>query len=199
MPLGLCGTVRLTVQEPNVLAVAEVTSSASKVTGVTANANGSFSRSFIIPALPANSYNVVASGALTSAGSVKTQVLNLTTNLTLSSTSGVPGSTIVISGQGFGANEQDISISYDNTALASGITADNLGAFTTSFTVPPSPAGRHSIVISGSTPGVAGGSNISFLATPGFTLSRKKRISRNDDEGQRIWIWSQRAEYRDNF
>ena len=139
-------------------------------TGITANADGSWNTSFVIPPLPANSYTLTASGAQTSAGSVNQRTLTLTTRLDLSANSGSPGNTIVLTGQGFGANDQGLTISYDNAAVVSGISTDVFGAFTRSFVIPPSTAGRHSIVVGGSTSGVSGGSDINFQVQPGFLL-----------------------------
>lgn len=139
-------------------------------TGIVANADGSWSTSFVIPPLPANSYNLTASGAVTSAGSVSERTLTLTTRLTLSANAGNPGITVVLTGQGFAANEQSLSISYDNVVVVSGINTDVFGAFTRTFVIPPSTAGQHSIVVGGSSSGVASGSDISFQVRPGFLL-----------------------------
>jgi hypothetical protein len=139
--------------------------------GIAANGDGSWSTDFAVPALPAGTYNIVASGSSTSAGSVRALPFTLSTHITLSANSGSPGATITITGRGFGANQQDISISYDGTVIATGIITDALGAFTTSLVVPPSPTGRHPIVVSGSGPGQARGSEIGFQVTPGITLS----------------------------
>jgi len=138
--------------------------------GIAANADGSWDRTFEIPPLPANSYNLTASGAQTSAGSVQGRILTLTTRLTLSVGSGSPGNTVALTGQGFGANEQGLSILYDNAPVVSGITTDGSGNFSRSFVIPPSTTGRHSIVVGGGSTGVASGSETSFQVQPGFLL-----------------------------
>jgi hypothetical protein len=138
--------------------------------GITANADGSWDTSFVIPPLPANSYKLTASGPQTSAGSIQERIITLTTRLTLKPESASPGNTVVLSGQGFGANEQGLSILYDDVAVVSGINTDGSGAFTRSFAIPPSTAGRHSIVVGGSGSGVASGSGINFQVRPGFLM-----------------------------
>jgi hypothetical protein len=139
-------------------------------TGIAANAEGSWDRTFDIPPLPANSYSLTASGSQTSAGSVQERTFTLTTRLTLSANTGSPGNTIVLTGQGFGANEQGLSILYDNAVLVPGINTDGTGKFTRSFEIPPSTAGPHRIVVGGTSSGVASGSETSFQVQPGFLL-----------------------------
>ena len=138
--------------------------------GIVANAQGSWDTTFVIPPLFGSSYQLTASGTQTSAGSVQELIFTLTTRLTLSASSGSPGTTIVLTGQGFAADEQGLSILYDNTAVVSGISTDGFGAFTRSFEIPPSTAGRHLIVVAGSDTGAASGSEISFQVQPRLVL-----------------------------
>ena len=139
-------------------------------TGITANAAGSWNTSFAIPAIPANSYELSASGALTPAGSIQKKTLTLLTHVALTTNSGPPGSTMAITGKGFGANEQGITVSFDGAPILSGIVADSQGAFTSSLVVPAATAGRHTIVVTGSS-GIALGSELSFQVVPGLTLT----------------------------
>jgi hypothetical protein len=139
--------------------------------GIAANADGSWRANIDIPALPAGSYPITASGSETSAGSVNNQTLTLAPHITLSSTSGAPGASINVTGQGFNANQQGISITYDGATVVSGITADASGGFTTSFTVPPSSGGSHPVGVSGSTAGGGGSPDISFQVMPSIALT----------------------------
>jgi len=138
--------------------------------GITANAAGSWSAPIELPPLPAGSYPITASGSQTSAGNVSNQTLTLAPHITLSSTSGAPGSDIRVSGRGFAANQQGISITYDGTTIVSGITADSSGTFTTSFVVPPSASGPHPVGIAGNAAGGGGSPDIRFQVMPSITL-----------------------------
>ena len=61
-------------------------------------------------------------------------------------TSGAPGSSIPVSGNGFAATA-DIAIKYDGTSVAS-VKTDASGVFSTTFKVPSGPAGQHKILVS---------------------------------------------------
>jgi len=138
--------------------------------GFSATADGSWSTSFTIPALPSGAYTVWASGSQTSASNALEDIFALGSYLTLSSATGTPGATISIAGRGFGARERDLTITFDSISIATGVTADAQGTFTISFVVPPSASGSHSIKVSGSTSGAVAGSESSFQVVPRMVL-----------------------------
>jgi len=140
--------------------------------GISANADGSWSYSFNIPQLPAGSFIVSASGSSTSAANVSDDVFTLAAQVTLSATSGTPGMTVNITGRGFGANERNIQITYDGKVVLNGIAADRSGTFTSSFEVPLSASGDHSIVIGSNAVGGGGvgGAEIGFQVKPDLNL-----------------------------
>ncbi|MBI4186058.1 MAG: IPT/TIG domain-containing protein [Chloroflexi bacterium] len=114
-----------------------------QVKTVTADATGSFSSSFPIPPLPAGSYQLVVTDGVNT-GSAD---ITITVDAALSQATGNIGSKLTVSGVGFtGA----ITIKYDDTGVAT-TTADAKGGFSTTFTVPPSVAGKHTVTISDNT------------------------------------------------
>jgi len=116
-------------------------------TGIVADADGSWDTQLLIPMLPSGSYTVSAGGFVTSSANTQSDMLVLGSSLTLNITTGPPGVTVNVNGTGFGSNEPNIDITYDNSVLVKGVNADILGTFSRSFIVPPSPGGNHSVGI----------------------------------------------------
>ena len=143
--------------------------------GIGADAFGSWTSNFRVPSLPAETYNLTASGAQTGSGLVP--VLSIKTGATLMVTpaSGVPGSTIEVAGQGFGANDGEIVVTYDGVTVASGVNSDSAGEFTASFVVPLSAGGSHAIEVLGSNQ--AEGVVTGFEITPTVALALDSGIA----------------------
>jgi hypothetical protein len=139
---------------------------------VTAVSNGTWSITAAIPAIPAGSYPIGASGNATTAASVTPQTFKVTPNFTLGKTTGTPGASIAISGTGFAANETNIVLSFDGHNIGSPVTADANGSWTSSFNVPVSASGTHNVVASG--PTTAASSITAILFTVGPNISENK-------------------------
>ena len=137
---------------------------------ITAGSDGSWSASFIVPALPSGAYPVLASGSVTSRPDILEDTFNIGLHLTLGTTSGIPGTAVSIGGRGFGKGEKDITITYDGVTVASGIVADRLGTFSATFVVPPSGAGQHVIKVSSATADKDLASEIGFKVVPGMDV-----------------------------
>ncbi|MFB3118934.1 MAG: IPT/TIG domain-containing protein, partial [Stenotrophomonas maltophilia] len=137
---------------------------------ITAGSDGSWSASFIVPALPSGSYPVLVSGSVTSRPDLLEETFNIGLHLTLGTTRGIPGTAVGISGRGFGNGEKDITITYDGVTVASGIVADRLGTFSATFIVPPSGAGQHVIKVSSATADKDLASEIGFKVVPGMAV-----------------------------
>ena len=114
-------------------------------TGIVADADGSWDTQLLIPMLPAGSYTVSAGGFVTSNANIQSDILVLGSSLILNTTTGPPGVTVNVNGIGFGSNEANIDIMYDNIVVIRGVNADILGTFSRSFIVPASPAGNHAV------------------------------------------------------
>jgi hypothetical protein len=90
--------------------------------------------------------------------------------LMLEPASGAVGTKVQVSGSGFGRYEENIKLTYGGMSLvAPEIKSDADGTFTTSFIVPASVAGKHSLDASGPTT-TSGQLAASFSVTPSITL-----------------------------
>ncbi|MFC2034813.1 IPT/TIG domain-containing protein [Chloroflexota bacterium] len=109
-------------------------------TGTTKN-DGSFSISFIVPALATGTYKVEVSDGI----NTKEDYLDILilTSADISPITGHVGTEITTSGVGFIANGT-VTITYDSTQVATA-TVNTNGIFSTTFTAPASPSGNHTI------------------------------------------------------
>jgi hypothetical protein len=72
-------------------------------------------------------------------------------NIVISPTSGSSGTVITVTGHGFATDEEDVAVTYDGVNIATGITADADGFWTTTFNAPNSAKGNHAVDASGAT------------------------------------------------
>ena len=121
---------------------------------------------FPVPALPRGQYTVNITTA-TDTTKLPAPTFTITPQISLLTATGMVGDQVIVSGNGFIAN-QKISIFFDTSAVAS-VTTDAQGAFyNTAVTIPQAAAGNHILLAkdsSGSTPGVP------FSINPKVTLS----------------------------
>jgi len=115
---------------------------------------------------------VLASGPLTSSSDLRNEVLSIVPGLEINPSSREPGSVISVTGRGFSAKQRDIIISYDGTVVATVLTSDPVGSFTTTFVVPLSASGLHFIGHSGSLSDAQGGSEVSIQVIPSISLDQ---------------------------
>ena len=137
--------------------------------GITAGSTGSWSSSFIVPQSSGGSHTISAYGASTTAGSISDTSFKTTAIISLNKTSGPPGSSITVTGAGFKAGETNISITFDSKAVGSSTTANSIGSWTITFTVPSSSAGSHAIATSSSITGSV--SSATFITGAGISLN----------------------------
>lgn len=141
-------------------------------TGITANAQGSWAATFTVPASPAGSHVIDASGSATTAGSISDLIFTTTAGITVNKAGAAPGGSVTVTGAGFGAGEAGISVTYDDKTVASGITANIQGGWTAAFTVPASPAGPHTIDAGGTVTQAPSVTEVIFNVIPGMTSNR---------------------------
>jgi hypothetical protein len=81
--------------------------------------------------------------------------------------SGFPGNTITVTGEGFGANQSGINVSFDNDIVSS-VASDSRGSWTLELTIPPAKKGTYVIKASG------GGTEqqVSFTVAPGLFINK---------------------------
>ncbi len=108
--------------------------------------DGEFSINFEVPALAADTYQVIADDGLNQATVALSVITDAVINpVTSTSLPGHVGSELAVSGVGFLSSSQ-ITVTYDGTEIAS-TTADTNGNFQTTFNAPISKAGEHAIVV----------------------------------------------------
>ena len=130
----------------------EVTLGANEVaSGISADANGSWNSTFLVPEMPSGQYSIHAYGPQTTSDSVERQVLSIKPLVELNVDSGPTGTGVNITGLGFDASARSIEVRYDDTPVAMGISTDARGKFTANFEVPPSAAGIHEVTVSRTT------------------------------------------------
>ena len=117
--------------------------------GIAANASGSWTNTFHLPPLPANTYNLTVAGTQTGNGQVPVLALKTLSRAIVTPASGIIGSTATVTGQGFSASDQTITLAYDGVTVVTGIAADPTGGFSVSFQVPLSAGGDHVVEVFG--------------------------------------------------
>lgn len=83
--------------------------------------------------------------------------------------SGVPGSNLTVTGSGFAAKESDINVTFDSNPVSAVSSADVNGVWNSTFVIPASASGTHSIGAYG--PITKTISPITFFTKPGISLS----------------------------
>lgn len=138
---------------------------------ISANATGSWQRSFLIPSSAEGSRKIDAKGDSSGFATVRDAFFEVKPGISLDRTSGSLGQNITMTGSGFGAGERDITILFSGQPVRTGIRADNTGYWQEDFVVPHMPKGTHNVTAEGeSTPQSAIGA-LSFNITPGLVLS----------------------------
>ena len=140
-------------------------------TDVSANPEGAWSCSFVVPASPSGPHSVAVFGPLTQTASA---TFTTTPSISLDKTSCSPGSSITIVERGFAAHEQGINVTYDGSPVMTGASADSSGSWTAILKIPPSVSGYHAVAASESRtakPGAA--SQSGFNVIPGVASSPK--------------------------
>ncbi len=106
----------------------------TQVASTTTDASGHYSVTFTVPTGLTGAQTVTAYGSTSGFTASATFTVG-TTQLSLSSSSGVPGTVVTASGSGFLAGET-VNLNWSNGASAPTVTADNSGGFSESITVP---------------------------------------------------------------
>jgi len=132
-----------------------------------ADADGCWNTYITVPARTRGRYLIDASGALTRARDVDEVTFTLVQGISVDPTSAYVGDTIIIKGGGFAPGETGIQVSLDNVPVPTPtITADVYGCWESSFTLPASAYGNHTVSASGPT-----------TAAATTTLTTKARIT----------------------
>ena len=119
---------------------------ALNISGIIADAKGSWSDRLDIPLCSRGEHIIDASGEISKASDIVDAVIIISPKIELEPASGAIGSDITVHGDGFAAN-QIITISYDGVKVATGTATDTKGSFTTSFKIPKGKAGDHTVTV----------------------------------------------------
>jgi len=118
-------------------------------TGITAGDKGSWSATFSLPGSAKGSHTVDASGSTTQAGAVPDATITVSPKITSSPVSGGVGTSVTVTGAGFGKDEGSIRVTYDGKDAKTGISADSKGSWNVTLAVPSSVKGVHTIDAAG--------------------------------------------------
>jgi len=138
--------------------------------GITSNIKGTWSGVIDIPESPKGKHSIQASGSLTNASEVKNISYEVTPKMSLEPSFGGIGADVTVTGTGFAPDEKDITITFDGGAVRTGITANNLGSFNTTFTVPNTDKKENVVNIFVKNDKVTEASNVIFTIGRAVTL-----------------------------
>ena len=116
-----------------------------------ADVDGSWTASIAVPIRTCGRYIIDASGSVTRARDVEDVTFTLVAGVSVEPASAYVGDTITVAGGGFAPGETGTKVTFDGTVLASGITADIDGCWESSFILPASTYGNHTVSASGAT------------------------------------------------
>ena len=111
--------------------------------------NGSWSVVIAVPPLQSGTYAIDASGKLTRARDVPDVEFILSPGIWVEPGLAYVGDTITVTGGGFEPEETGIKVYFEGTVVATGITAREEGSWETSFALPTSTFGGHTVSASG--------------------------------------------------
>lgn len=117
--------------------------------GITADANGSWNATIAIPNSTKGLHTLNVYGGVTPQTDITDLNFTVTPSISLSPNTGVIDDMIKISGSGFYNNESSIAITFDGNQIASGISADDSGAWSANVKIPSASNGPHTIGASG--------------------------------------------------
>ena len=119
---------------------------ALSISGIVADAKGSWSDRLDMPLCTKGEHVIDASGEITKASDIVDAIVIISPKIELNPASGAIGADVTVHGDGFAAN-QIITISYDGVQVSTGTATDAKGSFTTSFKIPKGKAGEHTVTV----------------------------------------------------
>lgn len=117
--------------------------------GIVADTTGSWNATIAIPNSTKGTHTLDVSGATTPASDITDMIFTVAPSISVTPNTGFIDDTVKISGSGFYNNESSINITFDGAQIASSITADDSGAWSTNIKIPSASNGSHSIGASG--------------------------------------------------
>jgi len=147
-------------------------------TGTKASSQGTWNATFSVPTSASGPHSIGAYGSTTQAASVGEESFIVSASISISRSTGASGTSVTVTGSGFGAAETGITVTYDGTPVTTGVTASSQGTWNTTFSVPASASGTHSIRAYGSTTQAASMGEVGFIVGASISISRSTGASR---------------------
>jgi hypothetical protein len=116
-----------------------------------ADVNGSWSAFIVVPPCQVDTYLIDASGELTRARDVPDVEFIVGAGVSVEPSLAYVGDTITVAGGGFAPGETGIKVTFDGQVVAADIPADTDGVWESSFVLPVSTYGSHTVGASGDT------------------------------------------------
>jgi hypothetical protein len=138
---------------------------------ISANATGSWERTFSIPPSTRGEHKIDAQSAVSRIYEVKEAIFRVTTEISTDKSSGIVGDTIMATGSRFTSNERGIQILLASRAVVTGINANSQGEWEASFKVPEMPAGMYNVTAQGDYTKQEDLSELNFEIRPSIVLS----------------------------
>jgi len=139
-------------------------------TAITADDNGSWSATFVVPNSTRGSHVVDASGSTTDAADVADKTFTVSPKISIDPVSGGVGTAVTVSGTGFAAAETAVKVTYAGITVRAGMVAKSDGSWNTTFVVPSSTKGGHTVDASGSTTTASDVADVTFTVSPGLSV-----------------------------
>lgn len=156
--------------------------------GIIADAKGTWQGSFKVPQAASGEHTIDAAG-VTPAGDVKDIKFKVKPKIDINPKAGQVGTMVTVEGNGFGASETNINIIYDDSVVKTGIVANSKGFWRSSFFVPPSTQGIHTITAYGSVSSPGTASSAVFALSPAVKVELTSGIlGAPINVGDSIWV-----------
>jgi hypothetical protein len=153
-------------------------------TTATTNSSGTFAATtFAVPETSRGTHTVRAQD---SGANYATATFSVAQNITLSPASGPSGTTVTVTGNGFGASKA-ITIKYNNISVTTNpasVTSNSLGYFAATFSVPVGVAGTYEVSVSDGT----NTATANFVSTTDATISQTTSTTAPGNVGMPLTI-----------
>lgn len=118
---------------------------------VFADVDGSWSASIAVPICTCGRYDIDASGTSTRARDVDDVKFTVVAGVAVTPALAYAGDEITVTGGGFAPGEDGVKVTFDGTVMATNIPVDTHGCWESSFALPASAYGSHTVSASGDT------------------------------------------------
>jgi len=102
---------------------------------------------------------------------VLSMIFSVLPSIGISPDSGVVGDSVTIGGKGFAVAESSIIVTYDGTNMKTGIVAGNTGSWETTFSLPASAKGSHTVDASGKTTKASDVPDVTVTISPKISMT----------------------------